>query len=70
MTDEQYLKRLGERIREFRKEKMSQEELATRIGTHHPQIGRLERGETNCTIIILRKIANELGVSVSELIKI
>ena len=66
-----YLKELGNRISALRKENgLSQVELAKKLGTKFPQIGRLERGETNASIITLRKIAKELGVSVSQLLSI
>ncbi len=69
--EKEYLKRLGEHIEMLRKKSgLTQVELAEKIGTMHPQIGRLERGETNATIIVLRKISVELGVSVSDLVKI
>jgi XRE family aerobic/anaerobic benzoate catabolism transcriptional regulator len=66
-----YLKLLGARIVSLRKgQGLTQVQLAEKLGTEHAQIGRLERGETNCTIIILRRIAKELGVSVSVLLDI
>jgi len=67
--EKKYLLELGGRIENLRKAKgLTQSELAKRIGTQHPQIGRLERGETNATIIILRKIAQELDVSLADLV--
>ena len=71
MKDEEYLKRLGERILHVRKEKeITQVELADKLDMWHTQIGRIERGEVNATINMLRKIAKELGVSISELVNI
>jgi transcriptional regulator with XRE-family HTH domain len=68
---EKYLKSLGERIVSLRKRQgLTQVQLAEKLGTEHAQIGRLERGETNSTIIILRRIAKELGISVSELVNV
>lgn len=70
MTDEEFLKVLGARIRELRTEKgLSQDELASRLGTKHTQVGRIERGEVNSSINMLRRIAGELGVELGELIK-
>ena len=64
-----YLKLLGARIVSLRKAQgLTQVQLAERLGTEHAQIGRLERGETNSTIIILRRIAKELNISISELV--
>lgn len=69
MKDEVYLRKLGEKIYALRKEKgLSQEQLAERLDTKHTQIGRLERGETNPTIVTLRRIAKELGVTLNELL--
>src|SRR4029077_17999567 len=65
-----YLTLLGEKIRLARKEQMTQGELAKKLGTKHTQIGRIERGEVNSTILMLRKIAAELGISVSKLVNI
>jgi transcriptional regulator with XRE-family HTH domain len=71
MKDKDYLKGLGAKITELRKAKgMTQVELAKKLDTQHPQIGRIERGEVNCTINTLRKMAGELGVSISELVSI
>ena len=70
MEDKEYLKQLGKKIREIRKPKMTQEELAERLGTKHTQIGRIERGELNSTINMLRKIAKILEISIEELIKV
>jgi len=71
MDDNEFLNALGNRIHDLRKEKkISQTELAERIGTKHTAIGRLERGEVNTSVIMLRKIAKELEVSLIELISI
>jgi transcriptional regulator with XRE-family HTH domain len=71
MTETEFLIELGHRIRMIRKQKkISQVQLAEKLGTFHTQIGRIERGEVNATINMLRKIANELGISVSELVNI
>ncbi len=68
MEDSKYLVKLGEKIRDIRKEKMTQTELAEKLGTKHTQIGRIERGEVNSTINVLRKIAHELNVSLFDLL--
>ncbi|WP_245308308.1 helix-turn-helix domain-containing protein [Halalkalibacter urbisdiaboli] len=57
-------KLIGERIRNYRKEKgLNQEELAHRAGLHSIYIGQLERGEKQATISSLEKIINVLGIS-------
>ena len=71
MTDEKYLKKLGERVFELRtKRGLTQVQLADLIGTKHPQVRRVEKGEANSTINMLRKIARALDVSVGELVDI
>jgi len=71
MTDKEFLIELGHRIRMIRKQKeITQVQLAEKLSTFHTQIGRIERGEVNCTINMLRHIAKELGVRVNELVNI
>lgn len=71
MTHEEYLKVLGERIVQARKEnKMSQLELAEHVGTSNTHLRRVERGEVSCRITFLRDIAWELGLPLSELVNI
>ena len=58
----------GERLLKARKErKISQEELAKRLGAHAPIIGRYERGEVKPSIEVAAKIAEILGVSLDYL---
>ena len=71
MDDNEFLLALGKKIHDLRKEKeINQSELAERIGTKHTAIGRLERGEVNTSINMLRHIARELDVSLNELINV
>ncbi|MFB5677462.1 helix-turn-helix domain-containing protein [Paenibacillus terreus] len=66
---EHTLTRIGRNIRQYRKWKgWTQEQLAELVGIHFSQIGNIERGEYNVNIQTLEKIANALGVSLSELI--
>ena len=59
----------GERVGMLRKQlKLSQEELAKKIGTSAPIIGRYERNEIKPSIEVAAKIADTLGVSVDYLI--
>jgi len=63
--------KLGENIREIRKQKgLSQEELAFRSGLHRTYISDVERGERNVSIKNIEKIAWALGVKPSELLEI
>ena len=58
----------GRKIRLLRKrQKMSQEELAEKVGLHYTTIGRIERGESNPPIQTVNKIAQVLKVPVSEI---
>lgn len=71
MKDEEYLKALGANITALRKaRKLTQVEFAEKLGTQYPQVGRVERGEVNCTINTLRRMAKELNISISELVNI
>jgi transcriptional regulator with XRE-family HTH domain len=59
----------GERITVIRKQlKWSQEDLAKKVGTSAPIIGRYERNEIKPSIEIAKKIADELGVTVDYLL--
>ncbi|RUL47224.1 helix-turn-helix domain-containing protein [Lysinibacillus antri] len=65
---EEIVQVVGERIRNFRKERgLSQEELAHQASLHNTYIGQLERGEKNATIESLYKITNALGITLEEL---
>lgn len=59
----------GEKITVLRKQlKWSQEDLAKKIGTSAPIVGRYERDEIKPSIEVAAKIADELGVMVDYLI--
>ena len=59
----------GERITLHRKQlKMSQDDLAKKIGTSAPIIGRYERGEITPSIEVAAKIADVLNVTVDYLL--
>lgn len=63
------LVKLGEKIRETRKERgLTQEELAFKANLHRTYIGMIERAEKNLTITNLYKIAKALEVSTSYLL--
>lgn len=71
MDKEVLLKKLGERIREIRKEKgITQVQLAHSIGKDQQSIQRLEAGNINPSFYYLHEIAEGLNVSLEELIKI
>jgi transcriptional regulator with XRE-family HTH domain len=64
---ETFLKRVGANIRRIRNEKgLSMEVLAHETEIEYRQIGRIERGEINTTIISLVRIAEVLKVDISQ----
>lgn len=64
-------KNLGNRIRELRlnKIKLSQEKFALQIGMDRTYFASVEAGKRNISIDNLEKIANGLGIPLSELFK-
>lgn len=69
MTDEEYLKKLGQRIIEIRKSKnISQIDLSYDCGFEKSTMSRIESGRANITIKVLRKIAKYLDVNEMDLL--
>lgn len=69
MDDQQFLVRLGEEVRTRRRMKgWSQEDLAGETGVHVNQVSLVERGGVNASLIVTRKIAEGLGMKLSELL--
>ena len=67
--DNAFLKALGKRIRDIRKEKgFTQVELGDLIDMEKPNMNRLEKGGTNPTILTLKKICIALGITLSYLL--
>lgn len=63
-------KKLGERIRSFRKQVgWSQEELAEACGLHRTYVGAVERGERNVSLINIVQFARALQVKPSDLVE-
>lgn len=61
------MKMVGEGIRHFRKLRgLSQEELASKAEVHETYIGKLERSEKVCSVVVLAKITNALDLSMVE----
>lgn len=66
--DRMYLKTLGARVRQLRKNAgYSQEDFALEIGLDRTYMGGVERGERNVAVLNLHKIAAGLGVAVGDL---
>jgi transcriptional regulator with XRE-family HTH domain len=59
---------LGNRIRELRqKTGLSQEKFALKIGMDRTYFASVEAGKRNVAIVNIKKIADGLGVTLSEL---
>ena len=59
---------LGKRIRELRqKNGLSQEKFALKIGMDRTYFASVEAGKRNIAIVNIKKIADGLGVTLSEL---
>ncbi|MBQ8546327.1 MAG: helix-turn-helix transcriptional regulator [Clostridia bacterium] len=60
--------KIGARIRELRTQLgISQEKFAMKIGMDRTYFASVELGKRNISIVNIEKIANGLGVSLSEL---
>ncbi len=62
---------IGVRVRKIREEKgMNQTELAIKMNNRDRQVvQRLEKGKTNCSLNLLRLVAEALEVEIGELFK-
>ncbi len=61
--------RLGERVKELRGRRgLTLEVLAERSGVSRAMISKLERGEKNPTLVVAAKLAEGLGVTLSQLV--
>lgn len=68
-TPEAAMLRVAQRIAELRREKgITQDEMAEGFGCATKNYQRIESGEQNLTIRTLTKIANLLGVTVTDLV--
>lgn len=69
LTNYTFLIKLGQHIRGLRKQKgFSMEGLANEIEMEYRQLGRIERGEVNTTVLSLLKIAEALQIPVKDLL--
>jgi transcriptional regulator with XRE-family HTH domain len=63
--------RFGERVRALRRERgLTLDGLAGRSGVSRAMISKLERGEKTPTLVVAAKVAEGLGVSLSQLVGI
>src|ERR687894_197664 len=64
-----YGERLGARIKELRRRRgWTLEDLAERAGVSRAMISKVERGEKNPTLVVAAKVAEGLGITISELL--
>lgn len=68
-ADDIYLKELGKRIKAVRKGKgIKQVDLGYACDLDKSNMNRIEAGNTNPSILLLKKISIELGESLNELL--
>ena len=66
-----YGEQLGTRVKELRRRRgLTLEELAERAGVSRAMISKVERGEKNPTLVVTAKVAEGLGVTLSELLRV
>lgn len=64
------LKKIGQNIRRIRRAKdLTLQEVASAVGKDAQSLSRLERGETNATLVFLFEIAEGLNVDITEFFK-
>lgn len=64
------LKELGLNLKEFRKAKgLSQEQLSELAGLHPTYISQLETGKANPSMVILIAVAEQLGITIVDLLR-
>lgn len=63
-------KRLGENLKEIRvSKKITQSELAEKLGADKSFVSNIENGKTNPTLSTITGLAKALGVPANELLK-
>lgn len=68
IRDETAIKKFGEHLRQVRLAKnLSQQELELKAGISKNQIGNIERGEVNITLVSILAISKALEISPKEL---
>jgi ribosome-binding protein aMBF1 (putative translation factor) len=69
LKDKRLLREMGARIRSLREAKgWTQQQFADQCGMHRTYIAGTERGERNLTVLSLKRLADILRVSLSELL--
>jgi transcriptional regulator with XRE-family HTH domain len=71
VRNNELLIKFGRHLKELRESKnLSQHQLANLCQIEHSQISRIELGKINTTISTMFLIASQLGIEVTELVKI
>jgi transcriptional regulator with XRE-family HTH domain len=69
MVEAIYGELLGARMKDLRRERgLTLEELAEHSGVSRAMISKVERGEKNPTLVVAAKVAEGLGVTLSEIL--
>lgn len=69
MTEKQYLKAVGQKIKSIRESQgISVQDLAKMVEISRMQLYRVEDGENPTSILVLRRISKVLGIALSELV--
>ena len=69
MTNEEYLQRLGIKLKIIRNiKKLSQDDIANELNIDKSYYSKVERGLTNPTIVYLRNLAQILEIELNELV--
>ena len=69
MTNEDYLQRLGIKLKILRNiKKLSQDDIANELNIDKSYYSKVERGLTNPTIVYLRNLAQILEIELNELV--
>ena len=70
MTETTFLSTLGDRVRAWRNEQgMTRKALSAASGVSERYLAQLEAGEGNISILLLRKVAQAMGVAVETLVR-
>lgn len=70
MDEQKLIQKIGQNIKRIREKKgITQIDLAYECGFEKGNMSRIEAGRTNPTIKTLAKIAEALGVSITDIIK-
>lgn len=69
MTNDQFLKQLGSKIRSIRlAQKLSLQRLSRRCDMDYSALWKIERGRSNVRVLTIITIAEGLGVELKDLI--